>query len=130
MKTTSSRNIRLDVTTKAQYRGLCPERHDVMVMIEQPLMQEVVMLADAAMAHDVLVHLHWLERLDAFIDQAREQLAVAPVGCRSFDFDITAIPSTGDMRQPLSLKVHAELERCLDKQALVFSLARHRYLAA
>lgn len=131
MKTTSSCNIRLDVTTKAQYRGLCPpERHDVMVMMEQPLMQEVAMLTDTAVANDVLAHLHWLDRLDTFIDQAREQLAVAPEGSRSFDFDITAIPSTGDMRQPLSLKIHAEIERCLNKQALVFSLARHRFLAA
>lgn len=130
MVTTPSRNIRLDVTTKAQYRGLCPERHDVMVMMEQPLMNEVAMLTDTAVTNDVLAHLHWLDRLDTFIDQAREQLAVAPVGSRSFDFDITAIPSTGDMQQRLSLKIHAELEHCLNKQALVFSLAERRHLVA
>ncbi|WP_298838796.1 hypothetical protein [uncultured Salinicola sp.] len=125
-----SRNIRIDVTTKAQCRGLCPQRRDVMVMMEQPLINEVAMLVDAPVHDDILLTLHWLDRLDAFIDQAREGLAAAPEGSRSFDFDITAIPSTGDWRQPLRLEIHAEIERRWNKHALVFSLAGRQSLAA
>ena len=122
--------IRIDITTKAQCRGLCPERRDVMVQLEQALMNEVAMLTETAAANDVMASLHWLERLDAFIDQVRVALAKAPDGCRSFDFDITALPSTGDFRQPLRLEIHAEIETFLNKHALVLSLAGHQRLVA
>ena len=130
MNTSYSRNICIDVTTKAQCRGFCPARRDVMVMMEQPLINEVAMLADAPVANDVLANLYWLDRLDAFIDQAREQLIAAPDGCRSFDFDITAMSSTGDLRQPLRLDIHAEIEKRFNKHTLVFSLAGYHCLAA
>lgn len=122
--------IRIDVTTKAQCRGLCPERRDVMVQMEQGLMNEVAMLTETAATNDVMANLHWLDRLDAFIDQVRVELTKAPAGCRSFDFDITALPSTGEFRQPLRLEVHAEIETFLNKHALVLTLADRHSLVA
>lgn len=120
----SHSNVRIDVTAKAQRRGLCPARRDVMVMMDQPLMNEV-----ARLNNDVLSTPHWLDRLDAFIDHARDRLAAAPKGCRSFDFDITATPGIGE-RQPLRIEIHVEIERCWNKHALVFSLAGRQRLAA
>nr|WP_298411704.1 hypothetical protein [uncultured Halomonas sp.] len=116
-------NIRIDVTAKAQCLGLCPMRHDVMVLIEQPLMNDVALLTDAPVAHDVQGKLHWMKRLDTFIDQVRVELGKAPDGCRSFDFEITASSSR-------RLGIHAEIEKRFNKHILVFSLAGRGCLAA
>lgn len=91
-------------------------------------MNEVVMLT--AVANDAMANLHWLERPDAFIDQVCVELAKAPAGCRSFDFDIMALPSTGDGRQSLRLGFHAEIETLLNRHALVLSLAGRQSLVA
>lgn len=113
----------LDVTAKAQRLGLCPsDRRDMSVQLAQPLVNEAVKLSEADSANDGVADLHWLDRLDGFLDQAREQLAKAPPGCRSFDFEVVAIPSGEDLLQPLRLGIHVEVARRWRKHVLLFSL--------
>ena len=116
---TYNNNVRIDLTLKAQRFGLCPDRKDVMVQMEQPLINEVVALfTTAGMNHPSLTDLHWTERLE----QDQEALAKAPAGSRSFDFDIAAPHRTGALLLPLHVNVHIELEYVLGKQTMVFSL--------
>lgn len=122
-RSTYNNNVRIDLTLKAQRFGLCPDRKDVMVQMEQPLINEVVALyTTAGMNHPSLTDLHWTERLDAFMQQAREELVKAPAGSRSFDFDIAAPHRTGALLLPLHVNVHVELEYSFGKRTLVFSL--------
>ncbi|WP_110689414.1 hypothetical protein [Salinicola endophyticus] len=127
----SNATIRIDLTAKAQRLGLCPERHDVMVQMEQPLINEVAALFDsAASLHPALDQLHWIERLDAFLTEARQKLADAPSGARAFDFEVCAPHRSGALLLPLGVEVHAEIERLYDKHVLVFSLRGRDRLAA
>ncbi|REC93379.1 hypothetical protein [Kushneria indalinina] len=130
-RNTQNAMIRIDLTLKAQRIGLCPNRRDVMVMMEQPLINEVAMLYETAgISHPVLDDLHWTERLDAFMEQAYQELEKAPNGSRSFDFDIAAPHRTGALLLPLHVGVHVEIEHHFGKQALVFSLSGRDRLAA
>ncbi|OLO06698.1 hypothetical protein BTW08_16240 [Salinicola sp. MH3R3-1] len=130
-RNTHNPNVRIDLTFKAQRLGLCPDRRDVMVQMEQPLINEVVALFETAgTSHSALEGLHWVERLDAFLEQAREELTKAPAGSRSLDFDIAAPHRTGGLLLPLFVGVHVELEHQLGKQTMVFSLSGHDRLAA
>jgi hypothetical protein len=122
-RNTHNANVRIDLTLKAQRLGLCPDRRDVMVQMEQPLINEVVALFETAgKSHSALDNLHWTERLDAFLVQTRDELSKAPAGSRSHDFDIAAPHRTGALLLPLYVGVHVELEHHFDKQTLVFSL--------
>ncbi len=130
-RNTHNANVRIDLTAKAQRLGLCPDRRDVMVQMEQPLINEVVALFETAgTSHSALNNLHWIERLDAFLAQARDELIKAPAGSRSLDLDIPAPHRTGGLLLPLFVGVHVELEHQLGKQALVFSLSGRDRLAA
>lgn len=90
-RTTYTPNVRIDLTLIAQRFGLCPY-----LQMEQPLVNEVVALyISAGTNHPVLENLHWTERLDAFMEQARLELAKVPAGSRSHDFDVAAPHRTG-----------------------------------
>lgn len=111
--------VRINLTAKAQRLGLCPNRHDVMVQMEQSLMNEVVALYETA---GTTRKLHWIECLNEFMTQARRELSKAPTGSRSFDFNIETSHRYTD--------VHVEIEELFEKQTLVFSLAgRNRQVA-
>ncbi|MCS2611010.1 hypothetical protein [Halomonas dongshanensis] len=124
-------NIRIDLTAKAQRLGLCPNRRDVMVQMEQPLVHEVIaLLQRTETAHSTNAGQHWIDRLDAFLEQARNELLKAPAGSRSFDVDIAVPHHAVGLPKPLFVGVHAELEQQFGKQTLVFSLPGYKPLAA
>lgn len=114
-------NIRIDLTAKAQRLGLCPNRGDVMVQMEQPLINEAVALYETVGSTRKL---HWIECLDAFMNQARQELAQAPAGSRSFNFNI-AMP-----HRCVEVHVEVEQQQQLRKNLLVFSLAKRNRQAA
>ncbi|WP_275286865.1 hypothetical protein [Halomonas elongata] len=121
---------RLDVTTKAMYRGLCPSDRNCMVHMEQPLLNEVVMLSAATSAHERVPGMFWLDLIDGFMDSARDQLAGVPSGCRVFDCEVEVHGNPSVSNLPCSLRVHVEVQRFWHKQVLVFSLAGHSVMAA
>lgn len=124
---------RLDVTTKAMYRGLCPSDRDrdYRVHMEQPLLNEVVMLSAATSAHERVPAVFWLDLIDDFMDSAREKLAGVPSGCRAIDCEVEIHGNLGVSNLPCSLRVHVEVQRYFGhQQVLVFSLAGHSVMAA
>lgn len=121
---------RLDITTKAMYRGLCSDNRNCMVHMEQPLLNEVVMLAAGTSGHERVPGVFWLDLIDGFIDSARDKLAGVPSGCRAFDCEVEVHGNHSVSVLPCSLRVHVEVQRFWHKQVLVFSLARHSAMAA
>lgn len=120
---------RIDITTKAQHRGLCPTSNQARVLMEKSLVDEVAILGNSTPTNGVF----WLERLDAFIDQAREQLSNAPSGCRSFSFNVWSLPTanaTAAFTQSLYVPVQAEIEYDDGTSSLVFSSVGRQSAAA
>lgn len=121
---------RLDVTSKAMCRGLCPSNRNYMVHMEQPLLNEVVMLSAATSAHEHVPAVFWLDLIDGFMDSARDKLAGVPSGCRTFDCEVEVHSHSGVSNLPCSLRVHVEVQRLWHKQVLVFSLTGQSAMAA
>lgn len=125
-----SGSIYVDITTRARYLGLCPDRRDRMVWMDEPLFNEVIQHMDAAIADGVITTQHWANRLDAFIDQVRVELFKAPKGCRSLYVAIATSRSTKIPFHPHRLSAQAVTERYLDKHVLALLLAKPTRLAA
>lgn len=122
--------IYVDIATRARYLGLCPDRRDRMVWMDEPLFNEVIQHMDAAIADGVITTQHWANRLDAFIDQVRVELFKAPKGCRSLYVAIATSQRTEVSHRARYLDVHMRVHRLFNKHVLALSLAKPTRLAA
>ncbi|QEA38659.1 hypothetical protein FGL86_05945 [Pistricoccus aurantiacus] len=123
-------NVHINITTRAQHRGLCPARRDMMVLMERALFNEVLLRMGAPTSSDGIASQHWLDRLDAFVDQLRVELATAPDGCCSHNVAIATSQRTEVSHRARYLDVHVRVHRLFNKHVLAFSLAKPTRLAA